>query len=150
MTSKDQRYTQKKRKLSQKTTHKGEITDRQITLRVGEEELALLEMWMKQKDLTMTEVIEEILSTQENNVSSYAVRDCPETKHGKRIAGGKTVKRICVWIRSTLHDKAKDHAKAAGLSMNRYVLQAIREYRAKKRSQDRLALNGEDGSLVAV
>jgi hypothetical protein len=109
MTSKDQRYTQKKRKLSKKTTCKGEITDRQITLRVGEEELALLEMWMKQKDLTMTEVIEEILSMQENKVSSYSVQDRPETKHGKRIAGGKTVKRICVWIRSTLHDKAKDH-----------------------------------------
>ena len=144
MISKDQRYTQKKRKLSQKTTHKGEITDRQITLRVGEEELALLEMWMKQKDLTMTEVIEEILSTRENSVNSYAVRDCPDTKHGKRIAGGKNVKRICVWIRSTLHDKAKVHAKAVGLSMNRYVLQAIRDYRAKKRSQDRLALNGDD------
>jgi len=144
MTSKDQRYTKKKRKLSKKTIHKGEITDRQITIRVGEEELALLEMWMQQKDLTMTELLEEILATQENNVSSYSVRDHPDTKHGKRIAGGKSIKRICVWIRSTLHDKAKDHAKAAGLSMNRYVLQAIRDYRAKKRSQDRLALNGDD------
>jgi hypothetical protein len=52
-----------------------------------------------------------------------------------------------VWIRSTLHEKIQVHAKAAGLSMNRYVLQEIREFRAKKRSQDRLALNGEDGSL---
>jgi len=113
MTSKDQRYTNKKLKLSKKTTHKGEITDRQITLRVGEEQLALLEMWMQKKDLTMTELLEEILSTQENKVSSYSVRDHPETNHGKRIAGGKSIKRICVWIRSTLHDKAKAYAKAS-------------------------------------
>lgn len=44
MASKDQRYTKKKRKLSRKLTHKDEITDRQITLRVWEEELELLEM----------------------------------------------------------------------------------------------------------
>ena len=144
MTSKDQRYTQKKRKLSQKTTYKGEITDRQITLRVGEEELTLLQMWMKQRGLTMTQLLEEILSTRENSINSYSIKDLPETRNGKRISGGKAVKKICVWIRSTLHDKAKDHAKAAGLSMNRYVLQAIRDYRAKKRSQDRLALNGDD------
>jgi predicted DNA binding CopG/RHH family protein len=144
MTSKDQRYTKKKRKLSQKTTYKGKITDRQITLRVGEEELALLEMWMKQKGLTMTQLLEEILSTRENSINSYSIKDLPETRNGKRISGGKAVKKICVWIRSTLHDKAKDHAKAAGLSMNRYVLQAIRNYRVKKRYQDRLALNGED------
>ena len=147
MLSKDQRYTRKKRKLSKKTTHKGEITDRQITLRVGEEELVLLEMWMKQKDLTMTELLEEIFSTRENSVHPYDVRNHADTRGGKRISGGKAVKRICVWIRSTLHEKIQVHAKAAGLSMNRYVLQEIREFRARKRSQDRLALNGEDGSL---
>jgi len=70
-------------------------------------------MWMQQKDLTMTEDLEEILSTQENKVGSYSVQDHPETTHDKRIAGGKPIKRICVWIRSTLHDKAKAHAKAS-------------------------------------
>ena len=147
MTSKDQRYTRKKRKLSKKTTHKGEITDRQITLRVGEEELELLEMWMKMKELDMTALLEEIFLTRENSVRPYDVRNHAGTRGGKRISGGKAVKRICVWIRSTLHEKIQVHAKAAGLSMNRYVLQEIREFRARKRSQDRLALNGEDGSL---
>ena len=115
MTSKDQRYTKKKRKLSKKTTHKGEITDRQITLRVGEEELALLEMWMNQKALTMTEVLEEILSTQENKVSSYSVKDHPDTKHGKRIAGGKLIKRICVGSgqRSTTKPKTTPKQQAS-------------------------------------
>ena len=42
MSTKDQRYTKKKRKLSHKLTHKGEITDRQLTLRVGVEELGKL------------------------------------------------------------------------------------------------------------
>jgi hypothetical protein len=105
MTSKDQRYTKKKRKLSQKTTHKGEITDKQLTIRIGDEELALLEMWMTKKELDMTALLEEIISTLPNEVSSYAVRNEPETRTGKRLAGGKPNKRICCWIRSTLHEK---------------------------------------------
>jgi hypothetical protein len=117
----------------------------QISLRVGEEELGLLEMWMAQKELDMTALLEEITSSLPNEVTSYAVRNKPETRTGKRLAGGKPNKRICVWIRSTLHEKLKVHAKAKALSMNRFLLEAIRNYRFRQRAQDRLSQSQEDG-----
>ncbi len=142
--TKDQKFTRQRRSLSNTTHHKGLVTDRQITLRVGEEELNLLEMWMVQKELDMTALLEEIIATLPSDVSSYDVRDLPETRSGKRLACGKPNKRICCWIRSTLHEKVKVHAKAKGLSMNRFLLEVIRNYRIRQRTQDRLSLTGLD------
>ena len=124
--TKDQRYTKKKRAESKRLRCRGHITNRQISLRVGEEELGLLEMWMAQKEWDMTALVEEIIATLPNEVNEYAVRNHPDTRSGKRVAGGKPNKRICVWIRSTLHEKLKVHAKAKALSMNRFLLEVIR------------------------
>ena len=143
--TKDQRYTRKKRAESKRLTCRGEITNRQISIRVGEEELSLLEIWMTMKELDMTALLEEIIASLPNEVTSYAVRNEPETRTGKRLAGGKPSKRICVWIRSTLHEKVNVHAKAEGLSMNRFLLEAIRNYRLRQRAQDRLSQSQGDG-----
>jgi len=129
--TKDQRYTKKKREQSKRLTHHGQITEKQLTIRVGDEELSLLQMWMQQKGLDMTALLEEIIASLPNDVTSYEVRDEPETRSGKRIAGGKQTKRICCWIRSTLYEKVNNHAKAQGLSMNRFLLEAIRSHRLR-------------------
>ena len=100
---------------------------------------------MTMKELDMTALLEEIIASLPNEVSSYAVRNEPEPRTGKRLAGGKLNKRICVWIRSTLHKKIQVHAKAAGLSMNRFPLEAIRNYRLRQRGQDRLSHSEGDG-----
>jgi hypothetical protein len=142
--TKDQRYTRKKREESKRLTLHGHITDRQISIRVGDEELSLLEMWMTMKELDMTALLEEIIASLPNEVSSYRVQALPETRTGKRLAGGKPNKRICCWIRSTLHDKLNVHAKAKGLSMNRFLVEAIRNYRLRQRGQDRLSQSQGD------
>lgn len=143
--TKDQRYTRKKREQSKRLTSRGHITDRQITIRIGDEELNLVEIWMAQKELDMTALLEEIISSLPNEVSSYTVRNEPEARTGKRLAGGKPNKRICCWIRSTLHEKVKIHAKAKGLSMNRFLLEAIRNYRLRQRTTDRLSQSQGEG-----
>jgi len=96
--TKDEQCTKKKRAESKQLTCRGHITNRQITIRVGDEELALLEMWMILKELDMTALLEEIIASLPNEVTSYAVRNGPETRTGKRLAGGQLNKRICVWI----------------------------------------------------
>ncbi len=99
---------------------------------------------MAQKELDMTELLEEIIASLPNEVSEYTVRNHPDTRSGKRVAGGKPGKRICVWIRSTLHEKVNVHAKAKGLSMNRFLLEAIRNYRLRQRATDRLSQSQEE------
>jgi len=92
--TKDQRYTKKKREQSKRLTRHGKITDMQITIRVGEEELGLLEMWMAQKELDMTALLEEIIASLPIELSIPVVRNV------SCVASVSRVNQVDVWRQS--------------------------------------------------